>query len=102
MKSFIFALSCSLVLAACAVAPVQPPVMDTRTVTVTQEVPVPCVTTPPASPAFQSDRDLLSGSGKQVADQLWIDHIEREDYEAQLVAVLAGCQKPQAQPASPK
>lgn len=102
MKSLIFALSCSLALAACDSAPVQPPVMDTQTITVTREVPVPCVSTLPVAPAFQVDKDLLTGSGKQVADQLWIDHIERKDYEAQLVAVLIGCQKPPVQPASIK
>ena len=93
MKSVFSALACSLALAACGVAPAQAPVMNTQTVTVTAEVPVPCVDSIPASPEFQSDADLLSGTGSQVADKLWADHIEHKDYVADLLAVLMKCEK---------
>lgn len=95
MKSFAFAVLCSLLLVACAVAPEQPPVMNTQTVEVKQAVPVPCVDAIPAAPAFLSDKALLTGSGAVVADQLWSDHIERRDYIDQLLAVLLKCKTPQ-------
>jgi hypothetical protein len=95
MKSFAFAVLCSILLAACVTAPEQPPVMATQTVEVKQAVPVPCVDTIPPAPAFLSDRALLTGSGAVVADQLWSDHLERRDYIDQLVAVLLKCKTPQ-------
>lgn len=92
MKYLLFVLACSL--AACAIAPIQAPVMDTQTVTVKVEVPVPCVDSIPDAPLFLADADLLAGSGSQAADHLWIDHIQRKDYIAQLLAVLLKCEAP--------
>ena len=102
MKSAFCALVFSLSLGACGVAPVQPPVMDTQTVTVTKEVPVPCLSStdvPQPSQALLSDTDLLSGTGSQVADKLWVDHKVRSDYIGDLLAVMLKCETlPVAQP----
>jgi len=103
MKSLFCVLACSLLLGACGVAPTAPPLMDIKTVPVTKEVPVPCVSTipQPAQPLL-NDNDLLAGSGSQVADKLWIDHKVRSDYEGDLLAVVMGCSKLPAQPAALK
>lgn len=101
MKNFkSFALACSLAfaLSACGISPPQPaPLMHTETVTVAKQVPVPCVDSipQPAQP-FLTDKALLTGSGAQVADQLWADHLEQKDYVGELLAVLQGCVKPQS------
>lgn len=93
MKSLFFAAVCSLVLGACAgMAP--PPVMNTQTVTVTKEVPVPCVESiPQPSQPLLSDKDLLSGSGSQVADKLWVDHKVQSDYIGDLLIVVTACSR---------
>jgi len=101
MKSLFCVLACSLMLAACGVAPTAPPLMDVKTVPVSVEVPVPCVATiPQPSQALLNDNDLLAGSGSQVADNLWIDHKVRSDWDASLLAVVTGCSKLPPQPAA--
>ncbi len=98
MKSLLFALACSLALTNClsacgelAAAPPAPPVMDVKTVDVKIQTPVPCVKNRPVPPAAVSDRDLLTGSGAQVFDKTWADHIEKGDYIAQLETIVSGC-----------
>lgn len=95
MKSAFCALAFSLALVACAVAPAQPPVMDTQTLSVAKEVPVPCLNAadvPQPSQALLADKDLLSGTGSQVADKLWVDHMVRSDYIGDLLAVMLKCE----------
>ena len=101
MKSLFCVLVCSLLLGACGAAPTSPPLMDVKTVPVTKEVPVPCVPMiPQPSQALLNDNDLLAGSGSQVADNLWIDHKVRSDWDASLLAVVTGCSKLPPQPAA--
>lgn len=92
-KSLAFVLACSFLLAACA-APVVPPLMNTQTVEVKVPVPVPCVDAIPVGPTILTDKQLMSGSGAQVVDQLWIEHLQTRDYVARLVAVLIVCVRP--------
>jgi hypothetical protein len=103
MKSLFCALACSLALAACAVAPTAPPLMHTETVAVTKEVPVPCVSEiPQPYQPLLNDNDLLTGSGSQVADKLWLDHKVRSDWDDALLAAVTACSKLPAQPAALK
>ncbi|MFM0165661.1 hypothetical protein PQR39_35165 [Paraburkholderia sediminicola] len=50
----------------------------------------------PAQPLL-SDSDLLSGSGSQVADKLWVDHTVSKDYIGDLLAAVTACSKLPAQ-----
>jgi hypothetical protein len=68
--------------------------MDTQTVEVKVAVPVPCIDSIPPGPPVLSDKQLMSGSGAQVVDKLWIDHLQGKDYTARLVAVLLACIRP--------
>lgn len=99
MRSLAFVLVCSTTLVACA-GPAPPPLMDTQTVQVKVAVPVPCIDALPAGPAMLTDKQLMTGSGADVVDQLWIEHLQMRGYNAQLVAVLLACMKPIA-PSSP-
>jgi hypothetical protein len=94
MKSRICALLCSALVAGCAVAPAETPIIQTKAVEAKVIVSTPCVSAIPAAPDLLSDKDLLTGSGKQVADQLWADHLEQRDYIGELVAALTGCVAP--------
>ncbi|WP_175787603.1 hypothetical protein [Burkholderia anthina] len=92
MKNWLIcALACSLaLLGGCATAPA--PVTVATPVEAKVPVPVPCIQEVPQPPApFLSDADLLEGSGAQVADKLWADHIARRDYIASLTGVLLAC-----------
>ncbi len=101
MKLLFCALASSLALAACGVAPTQP-LMDTQTVSVDKEVPVPCIKPediPQPSAALLNDNDLLAGSGSQVADKLWVDHKVRSDWDSDLLIAITACSKlPQPAP----
>jgi hypothetical protein len=103
-KLRICVLVCSALLAGCAVAPAEPPVIQTKAIEAKVIVSTPCVSAIPSAPDLLSDRDLLTGTGKQVADQLWADHLEQRDYIGELVAALTGCMAPQSaeQSALPK
>lgn len=103
MKSLFCALVFSLALVACGVAPTVQPLMHTETVTVTKEVPVPCVSSiPEPAQSLLNDNDLLAGSGSQVVDKMWIDHKVRSDWDAGLLGALQACAKLPAQPAALK
>ncbi|RKP44695.1 hypothetical protein [Pararobbsia silviterrae] len=93
MKSLLCALLCSAALAACASGPaIAPaPVLDVKVQTVDVPTPVACVDKVPDKPALLSDQDLLAGSGAQVVDQLWRDHVQRRDYEAVLEPIVSKC-----------
>lgn len=95
-KSLICALACSVILGGCAVTPAAPPVLETKAIEAKVIVSTPCVSAIPAAPDLLSDRDLLTGTGKQVADQLWANHLEQRDYIGELVAALTGCVLPPA------
>lgn len=82
----------SLLIAGCATAPAEPPVVVSKPVEAKVEVSTSCVSAIPQPDSdFLSDAILLTGSGSQVADNLWADHLERRDYIAKLVAALSGC-----------
>lgn len=92
MKSLACALLCSL-LVACGVKheDIKPVIVD-KPVTVDVAVAVPCLEKIPVSHVqFLSDLALLTGSGAQVADNLWADHLGRRDYENKLVAAIQAC-----------
>lgn len=91
------ALLCSAMLAGCVSAPTQPTLTETKAVEAKVIVSTPCVAAiPQPDTEFLSDKLLLTGSGSQVADQLWADHLERRDYIDKLVAALTGCMAPQS------
>lgn len=92
MKNWLIcALACSLaLLGGCATAP--GPVTVATPVVANVPVSVPCIQeVPQPSTSFLSDADLLAGSGSQVADKLWADHIARRDYITSLTSVLLAC-----------
>lgn len=94
LKSAAFALACSL-LVGCA--PMQPkPAVITKPVEVDIAVAVPCLKKIPDSPAFASDLELMTGSGAQVFDKVWADHLGRRDYEDTLIAAMLACLAPPA------
>lgn len=74
-------------------APVKPKAaIVAKPVTVDVAVAVPCLKNIPVNrDSFLSDRDLLAGSGAQVADNLWADHLGRRDYEDKLLAAIQAC-----------
>lgn len=86
-KLLAFALLCSL--AGCATT--IPPVTIVKTVEVKVPVPVACISDPLRAPAFLDDRTLLTGSGAQVFDKVWADHLARRDYIDELQALVDGC-----------
>lgn len=94
LKSAAFALACSL-LAGCASMQPKPAVIS-RPVEVKIAMPVSCITKIPDQPAFSSDRDLLTGSGAQIFDKVWADHLSHRDYENILIAALEACLAPPA------
>lgn len=89
MKFKLCAITCSALLAACA----GPPALDVQTIKASVPVPVPCIdpSKVPAAPDFLSDADLLTGTGEQVVDKLWRDHIERRDYDGLLSPIVQNC-----------
>lgn len=87
-KLLAFALACSL--SACASAPA--PVTIEKPIEVKIPVAVPCIKKVPDGPAFLDDQALLAGSGAQVFDRVWADHLARRDYINELRAVLLGCE----------
>lgn len=89
MKSIAFVLACSL-LAGCGSAPPKPAVIS-KPIEVKVAVPVPCIDKVPDGPVFQSDSELLAGSGAQVFDKVWADHKSRRDYTDILVAAIQAC-----------
>lgn len=93
-KSLAFVLACSL-LAGCVGMQPKPAVIS-EPVVAKVAVPVPCITKIPDAPAFASDKELLTGSGGQVFDKTWADHLMRRDYENVLIAVLEACVAPPA------
>lgn len=97
MKLLAFALACSL--AGCATAPA--PVTIEKPIEVKIPVAVPCVKGLPDQPVFLDDRALLTGSGAQVFDRVWADHLARRDYIDELRAVLIGCARPIPDNAAP-
>lgn len=96
LRSFAFALACSL-LAGCVGAPPKPAVIS-KPVVVKVAVPVPCIDKIPDAPVLESDRDLLAGSGAQVFDKVWADHLSRRDYQGVLLAALKACLAPPTAP----
>lgn len=86
-KLLAFALACSL--SACASAP---PVTIEKPIEVKIPIAEPCIKQVPDAPAFLDDRALLDGSGAQVFDRVWADHLARRDYINELRAVLLGCE----------
>lgn len=94
MRLLACALACSALQIGCAVGPTQPQVIVNKPVEAKIEVPVPCLSSLPPTPAFQPERDLLTGSGSQVVDQLWIDHKLSHDYIGTLLAALTACVAP--------
>jgi hypothetical protein len=95
MRLRICALLCSALLAGCVSAPSQPPIVETKAIEAKVEVSTPCVSAlPQPDMEFLSDKALLTGTGSQVADQLWADHLERRDYIDKLLAALTGCMAP--------
>lgn len=89
LKSVVFVLACSL-LGGCVTAPI-PPAIISNPVEVKIPVPVPCVKQVPAAPTLSDDKSLLTGSGAQVFDNVWADHLSRRNYEGELSAAIAGC-----------
>jgi hypothetical protein len=95
MKSLVFALVCSL-LVACGAAPIKPAIIY-KTQDVDIAVAVPCLKKiPQQQKSFLSDQDLLSGSGAQVFDKVWADHLGRRDDEQKLLAAMQACIAPPA------
>lgn len=88
MKSLL--LAPLLLLAACATAPA----VIEKPVEVKVPVAIKCLQFAPDKPAFLDDVDLLTGSGAQVFDRVWADHLARRDYEGELEAALGACIKP--------
>lgn len=85
-----------LLIPGCGSAPVEPPisaVTHTQVVQTSVAVPVPCVETVPASPAFLSDVDLLAEPNGSAVDRIWRDHLQRKQWEAVLIAQMIACAK---------
>jgi len=96
MRNFIvFALACSL-LTACGVKHTMPkPIIVAKPVTVDVAIAVPCLKKIPTDKyKFLSDKDILTGSGAQQADNLWADHLERRDFGDKLLAAIQACLVP--------
>ena len=94
MRSKLSAIACSVALSACACAvPPSPPALDVKTITASVPVPVPCVDKVPDAPQLLSDKNLMTGSGQQVIDQLWRDHLLQRDYIGELTPLVLGCSK---------
>lgn len=95
MKSLAFALACSLLVACGAKQQDVKPVIVDKPVQVDVAVAVPCLKKIPLSSVdFLSDAALLTGSGAQVADNLWADHLGRRDYENKLISAIQACIAP--------
>lgn len=73
-----------LLVAGCAV---DPPLPETIRV----PVPVPCVTAIPVPPAFLTPADLLALDDFQFPIALTADWLKRQQYQAELEAVLLAC-----------
>lgn len=91
-KSIAFVAACSL-LAGCMGMQTKPAVIS-KPVVAKEAIAVSCIKEMPKAPAFASDKDILAGSGAQVFDKLWADHLSHRDYENVLLAVLEACLAP--------
>jgi hypothetical protein len=93
MRSISGVVVACLILTSCASecgAPVSA-ITHTETVTVDKPVPVPCLQSMPARPAFQTDAEILAGGDGQVVAGLRADRIARGAYESRLEAALTAC-----------
>jgi hypothetical protein len=52
---------------------------------------VPCIGRIPTVPVFLDGADLLAEPNGVAVDRLWRDHIQRQNWETKLMALLAAC-----------
>lgn len=90
LKSLGFVLLCSA-LGGCVTTGEVPLAVISKPAKVSAPEPVPCLAAPHKSPVFSTDKELLTGSGAQVFDKVWSDHLARRGYEHDLAASLAAC-----------
>jgi hypothetical protein len=55
-------------------------------------VPVSCIETTPSKPSLITDAELIKLDDGKFVTALHLDRLKRQNYEAELEAILSGCQ----------
>ncbi len=82
---------CAVCIILCAMLSSCASLLPVKTLEVKVPVAVPCVQAMPEKPYFITDDELLAYDKGNFITALHVDRLQRQSYEAELEAVLAGC-----------